>query len=1216
MAKETFRDVRYYISLTLRAEQREQLADVLNAAGATAVTADDPSLTHFVANSLPNDDTLESLPEDTTARLVTPTWVERSRILDAPQSPDFYSPDPAQIFSGVTATATDLSASDAELMCASITALGGQWRGALTRDVTHVFALAPGSQKYETALHFKEQTGMLVLVPHWHDDSIRLGIRGLPTAEYEWPEPAVFRGDWSTSKDGAASGEVPPPYRISGEKKPFFDTALAAGNDLPRTRAPAHNVWNGLRMLLAVSLGLSDSQRSAHEEDIRREGGVVVELDTTKKGRELVEDEVAKVDEADVFVTAYRSGPAFVKAYKENKTIGTLPWVWYCRATGSISHPTDQLVHYPIPRRPIEGFSKHFITITNYTGKHRDYLKKLILTMGAEFTPSMSPKNTVVVAAYMSGTKAEKAVSWSIPVVNHTWLEDCFVQWRNLTPALERYINFPPRTDFSKLITERPMGGKVILEPAELETLEKEGLDGERGDGKKQKVAGKENKPPLRTAASAREMKEVEDAVAMAEDPAEVSIGEFLETDIRIEEKNARRTRKGADDEMDADEGESGKPKSKGSSPRKYQSMAKAMRRRGAARPDEDAEDDGPRPSTSASPDQRRTRSARAALVSDQDSDVEMVDQSPLARKAQKSSSRLTAKIAEVSPTRTKRTSAKKAAPLVSSEDEAAMEVDSPVEPTSARATRSKDKGVAQPAKIGPPKGGRKRTKPADDSESEPEPQGGPSFRVPKSTAQSSRSAVSESIEPDSPKKSTRSPRKEVTVVVPTVVALYGTRSEAGPSSSSKRPLSKMQSVRATATESPASPGKRGKPAREKAREETPESSPSPPPMPKSRRKAAAATASTTPETEPAKMETPSTLQRTPSRRAAASKATQKLRDEIMPDVVNFQKQLKSGAVRNAWESDVSSAKAKEKEKERAAEEGGEKSRGKKRASIGDAEAEAASAEEDEKPEKKRQRTSLTKEGKAAGKTKTQRRQSGKSAREAEDEDQASDAEPRAKPTSKGKDSSNSSSRLQSIRIMTTQITVSDEVTKFLKKLGVQMTTKPSECTHLVARNLVRTEKFLCAMAHAPHILNEKWLLASYSVKELLPEDKFLLKDPANEDKFGFKLTDALARAKANGGKLFKGLTFYVTPHVPVDSKLLKNVVTACGGQLLTQTPTVRILAGHPERHVVSAPGDRAIWRPLAQAGHRVWNQELILTSALKQEIDWENETYLIATDA
>ena len=313
MATDIFSDVRYYVSLALPAEQREQLASVLDAAGATAVKVDDPSLTHFITHSLPNDDVLEPLPEDTAAHLVTSTWVERSRSLNAPQPPEYYSPDPAQLFSGVTATATDLSASDQELMYASITALGGQWRSALTRDVTHVFALAPGSQKYETAMHFKQETNMLVLVPHWHDDSIRLGVRGLPTAEYEWPDPAVFKGDWCVKKDGAAPGDVPKPYRISGEKKPFFDTALVQGSDLPATRAPARNLWKGMRILLGTSLGLSQRQREAHEEDIRREGGVVVELDVTKEGRDLIEEETTKVDDADIFLTTYRSGPAFVK---------------------------------------------------------------------------------------------------------------------------------------------------------------------------------------------------------------------------------------------------------------------------------------------------------------------------------------------------------------------------------------------------------------------------------------------------------------------------------------------------------------------------------------------------------------------------------------------------------------------------------------------------------------------------------------------------------------------------------------------------------------------------------------------------------------------------------------------------------------------------------------------------------------------------------------
>lgn len=64
----------------------------------------------------------------------------------------------------------------------------------------------------------------------------------------------------------------------------------------------------------------------------------------------------------------------------------------------------------------------------------------------------MMGKNTVLIAAFLSGTKARKTLSWSIPVVNHTWLEDCFVQWRNLTVGVEKYIVVPPGVDFGTLL--------------------------------------------------------------------------------------------------------------------------------------------------------------------------------------------------------------------------------------------------------------------------------------------------------------------------------------------------------------------------------------------------------------------------------------------------------------------------------------------------------------------------------------------------------------------------------------------------------------------------------------------------------------------------------------------------------------------------------------------------------------------------------------------
>ncbi|KAM6489476.1 BRCT domain containing protein, partial [Amanita muscaria] len=198
---------------------------------------------------------------------------------------------------------------------------------------------------------------------------------------------------------------------------------------------------------LSPSLDLSPSRQSAIEAGIVRCGGVIVPYSTNFPD--------GGVGECDVFVTRWRSGRAYVKAVRENKTIGTLGWVFCVHATGAVTRPMDQLLHYPIPKRHIEGFSNHEITVTNYTGEAREYLKKLIMTMGARFTPSMSGKNTVLIAAYMSGTKTTKAAAWSIPIVNHTWLEDCFVKWRNPTVGTEKYIFFPQSMDFSKLLGER-----------------------------------------------------------------------------------------------------------------------------------------------------------------------------------------------------------------------------------------------------------------------------------------------------------------------------------------------------------------------------------------------------------------------------------------------------------------------------------------------------------------------------------------------------------------------------------------------------------------------------------------------------------------------------------------------------------------------------------------------------------------------------------------
>jgi len=126
-------------------------------------------------------------------------------------------------------------------------------------------------------------------------------------------------------------------------------------------------------------------------------------------------------------------------------------------------------------------------------------------------------------------------------------------------------------------------------------------------------------------------------------------------------------------------------------------------------------------------------------------------------------------------------------------------------------------------------------------------------------------------------------------------------------------------------------------------------------------------------------------------------------------------------------------------------------------------------------------------------------------------------------------------------------------------------------------------------------------------------EKEFVLKDSAGEKKFDVNLAQALRRAKANKGKLLEGKMFYLTPRVNVDKKLLKNVVNACGGDITTQSPSLRIIRAAPEnRHVISCKEDISIWRPIAIEGFKIYSQELLLAGIMKQQIEWDRDEFVV----
>ncbi|KAJ7594325.1 hypothetical protein C8J56DRAFT_854426 [Mycena floridula] len=1099
-----FEKVQYHLPSSLCTAIRSQLSTALNGNGAVeSKTITDA--THIISNSLRFEGWQNV---DPSIAVVTPLWVDRSMLLGKLQPTECYSTDPEKLFSGVVATSTEMSSADSEILSAGIITLGGQWRAGLTKDVTHLFATSEGSDKYVTAMHYKEQTGIRVLLPHWFDDVVKLGMSALDTSPYEWPEPLYLT---TPEAPGVISTQNTPrsKRKLDAEKKELFRTAvISAGDEFPeRQPKEIKDIWQSRRILLSDTLRLTKGRENTLRFAIRSFKGVVIDHDSSEH------DEVDKVNVCDVFITQIRSGKAYIKAARHGKTIGTLAWLFHVHNTGVISRPVDQLLHYPIPKKPITGFSGQVITITNYTGEAREYLKKLINTMGGEFTPSMSSNNTVLIAAFVGGTKTTKAQQWSIAVVNHMWLEDCFIQWKKLTTSLAKYIDFSPSLNHAPHLGERGLG-KGIEDPAVLDELEAE--EAEEQGAAQGEVVPDPPTAPLGTENSAKDVREVADYIELdgAEDEAEV--------EVAMNDDNGNWD---AGDDMDVEEGNL-EPDS--SSPPK-------------------------RPSRLISPEKTPITSLKTYSSSRRPQRDD--DSSPLSRFAGKSAPKSTPKrssrLAKESIPKAKTVPMKRGHSLSDSDSDFPRDVPMPSssrsngkQPAKQNLTDTESESELPRRPMAPPKSrsnGKSRHKPvSSDSElSDPPPDASSSRRQSGKLASTRIAAVAPKPTVDS---FANSSPKRLVVLMPSleVRKTPASTSAAKIASSSRitpanRTVNRTSSIQVIAAEKSQSAGRRLNTSPLKS---------SPPPSSSSR-----------PEISSGR-----------PRRNAATVASQRLADTVMPDVLNYQHEMKNSRKRKS---------------------GGAPSMSSRRPS------DEAESDEDKKT-KGKAKASSSRDASRDDTRNTKRRKVKSKDTETEESDQE------VRP-----------SQQRRIGLMTSIYKLSTETTQRLTELGVKLVDKKaSDCTHLLVPNIVRTEKFLCALAFSPFILQDKWAVDSAAARRLLPEEDYALVDKEGEAKFGFTLKQSLENAKK--GKHFANMTFYVTPSVSLGD-LLKKVAVANGGQVnTTTTPTIRTLDAKPKRYVISCEQDFGIWKPIStSSAHRIYSTELMLSAALKQEVpDFENKEF------
>ncbi|KAL8949659.1 MAG: hypothetical protein Q9222_004260 [Ikaeria aurantiellina] len=208
-----------------------------------------------------------------------------------------------------------------------------------------------------------------------------------------------------------------------------------------------------------------------------------------------------------------------------------------------------------------------------------------------------------------------------------------------------------------------------------------------------------------------------------------------------------------------------------------------------------------------------------------------------------------------------------------------------------------------------------------------------------------------------------------------------------------------------------------------------------------------------------------------------------------------------------------------------------------------------------------------------------------------------------------------------------------------LRDMGILVTQDPLHCTHLASPSIVRTKKFVCALARAPMVISTDFVNDCLAKNSRLEPEDYLLSDPAGEQKVGCKLSDAVSRAKNHRGHLLRGMSLYCTETVKGGFDVFKAITEANGGKCLLYKAragsTIASKAGGQEdepedmdtddpQYIYlisgSTPAEAALWPKFRQMVQgtgklpRIAETDWLLNSALRQELHWD-EIYALSEE-
>lgn len=191
--------------------------------------------------------------------------------------------------------------------------------------------------------------------------------------------------------------------------------------------------------------------------------------------------------------------------------------------------------------------------------------------------------------------------------------------------------------------------------------------------------------------------------------------------------------------------------------------------------------------------------------------------------------------------------------------------------------------------------------------------------------------------------------------------------------------------------------------------------------------------------------------------------------------------------------------------------------------------------------------------------------------------------------------------------------------------MGIQIVQEGQPCDYLAAPHIVRTVKFLCALARGPEVISSSFIDAALETGKLPQVSKFTLKDKDAESRYNFKLDKSVGRAKANRGRLLQGVAVYCTESIKNGPKSYQVIAEANGaifkiyrarsGTTIKPT-TAEQDGGAPPDPVYLLSGssseEKAMWprfREMATKGHmepRIVAPDWLLDVAMAQQVRYD----------